>query len=217
MELLTTVTFAYGGDANTLIGRDHIPEEEARKIEANYRKGFKGVDAYQSRQRKLVMQLGYIDECPEVGFRAYIYDFDKLSTIQSKFNKEFWDKYRNLKATNPDCEEVVEVRQYFKRKSASERQSINYPIQARASAIYKIAMVNFFKWVVDNNLFGVVKFCIPCHDETNLEAPEEIAEEVADKLHECMVKAGKFICRIVPLEAEVSRLKDGSLPTYWIH
>ena len=217
MELLTTVTFAYGGDANTLIGRDHIPEDEARKIEANYRKGFRGVDAYQSRQRKLVMQLGYIDECPEVGFRAHIYDFDKLSTIQSKFNKEFWDRYRILKATNPDCEEVAEVKQYFKRKSASERQSINYPIQARASAIYKIAMVNFFKWVVDNNLFGVVKFCIPCHDETNLEAPEDIAEEVAAKLHECMVKAGKFICRIVPLEAEVSRLKDGSLPTFWVH
>lgn len=217
MELLTTVTFAYGGDANTLIGRDHIPEDEARKIEANYRKGFKGVDAYQSRQRKLVMQLGYIDECPEVGFRAHIYDFDKLSATQSKFCKEFWDRYRVLKASNPDCDEVVEVRQYFKRKSASERQSINYPIQARASAIYKIAMVNFFKWVVDNNLFGIVKFCIPCHDETNLEAPEDIAEEVAAKLHECMVKAGKFICRIVPLEAEVSRLKDGSLPTFWIH
>lgn len=210
-------TFAYGGDANTLIGRDHIPEDEARKIEANYRKGFKGVDAYQSRQRKLVMQLGYIDECPEVGFRAHIYDFDKLSATQSKFCKEFWDRYRVLKASNPDCDEVVEVRQYFKRKSASERQSINYPIQARASAIYKIAMVNFFKWVVDNNLFGIVKFCIPCHDETNLEAPEDIAEEVAAKLHECMVKAGKFICRIVPLEAEVSRLKDGTLPTYWVH
>lgn len=210
-------TFAYGGDANTLIGRDHIPEKEARKIEANYRKGFKGVDNYQSRQRKLVMQLGYIDECPEVGFRAYIYDFDKLSETQAKFCKEFWNRYKVLKANNPDCDEVVEVRQYFKRKSASERQSINYPIQARASAIYKIAMVNFFKWVVDNNLFGVVKFCIPCHDETNLEAPEEIAEEVANKLHECMIKAGKFICKIVPLDAEISRLKDGSLPVYWVH
>lgn len=153
------------------------------------------------------MQLGYIDECPEVGFRAHIYDFDKLSVTQSKFCKEFWDRYRVLKASNPDCDEIAEVRQYFKRKSASERQSINYPIQARASAIYKIAMVNFFKWVVDNNLFGIVKFCIPCHDETNLEAPEDIAEEVAAKLHECMVKAGKFICKIVPLEAEVSRHK----------
>lgn len=210
-------TFAYGGDANTLIGRDHIPEDEARKIEANYRKGFKGVDAYQSRQRKLVMQLGYIDECPEVGFRAHIYDFDKLSATQSKFCKEFWDRYRVLKSSNPDCDEVVEVRQYFKRKSASERQSINYPIQARGSAIFKIAAVNLFKWVVNNGLFGVVKFCIPAHDEFNIEAPEDIAEEVANKLHECMVKAGKFICRIVPLEAEISRLKDGTLPTYWIH
>lgn len=211
------MTFAYGGDANTLIGRDHIPEDEARKIEANYRRGFKGVDNYQSRQRKLVIQLGYIDECPEVGYRAYIYDFDKLSTIQSKFCKEFWDKYRILKSSNPDCEEVEEVRYYFKRKSASERQSINYPIQARGSAIFKIAVVNLFNWVVNNGLFNIVKFCIPAHDEINLEAPENIAEQVADKLHEYMIKAGEFICKIVPLDAEVSRLKDGSLPTYWVH
>ena len=53
--------------------------------------------------------------------------------------------------------------------------------------------------------------------EFNIEAPEEIAEEVANKLHECMIKAGKFICKIVPLDAEISRLKDGNLPTYWIH
>lgn len=210
-------TFAYGGDANTLIGRDHILEDEARAIEANYKKGFPGVAAYQSYQRKVVMQLGYINTCPEVGFRAYIYDFEDLDKTQRKFSREFWDKYRRLKATNPSDPLIEEVRHYFKRKSASERQSINYPIQSRGSAIFKIAAVNLFKWVVDNGLFGVVKFCIPAHDEFNIEAPDEIAEEVANKLHECMVKAGKFICRIVPLEAEVSRLKDGSLPTYWVH
>lgn len=163
------------------------------------------------------MQLGYIDECPEVGFRAYIYDFDKLSITQAKFCKEYWDKYRVLKANNPNCDEVVEVKQYFKRKSASERQSINYPIQARGSAIFKIAVVNLFNWVVNNNLFNIVKFCIPAHDEINIEAPNEIAEEVAKKLYECMVNAGKFICKIVPLDAEVSRLPNGELPNYWIH
>lgn len=122
-------TFAYGGDANTLIGRDHIPEEEARQIEANYRKGFKGVAAYQAYQRKIVMQLGYINTCPEVGYRAYIYDYDKLKAIQNKFNKDFWDTYRRLKATDPTNSIVEEVRYYFKRKSASERQSINYPMK----------------------------------------------------------------------------------------
>ncbi len=210
-------TFAYGGDANTLIGRDHIPENEAREIESNYKKGFPGVAAYQSHQRKIVMQLGYINTCPEIGYRAHIYDFEELDKTQKKFGKEFWDRYRKLKANDPSNPEVEEVRHYFKRKSASERQSINYPIQSRGSAIFKICAVNLFNWVVQNNLFGVVKFCIPAHDEFNIEAPEEIAEEVANKLHECMVKAGKFICRIVPLDAEVSRLKDGSLPTYWIH
>ena len=210
-------TFAYGGDANTLIGRDHIPEGEARQIEANYRKGFKGVAAYQAYQRKIVMQLGYINTCPEVGYRAYIYDYDKLKATQDKFGKDFWDTYRRLKVTDPTNPIVEEVRHYFKRKSASERQSINYPIQSRGSAIFKICAVNLFNWVVKNGLFGKVKFCIPAHDEFNIESPEEIAEEVANKLHECMVKAGKFICRIVPLDAEVSRLKDGTLPTYWIH
>ena len=210
-------TFAYGGDANTLINRDHIPEEEARQIEANYRKGFKGVAAYQSIQRKLVMQLGYINTCPEVGFRAYIYDYDELKTTQDKFSKDFWNTYRRLKVTDPTNPIVEEVRHYFKRKSASERQSINYPIQSRGSTIFKICVVNLFNWVVKKGLFGKVKFCIPAYDEFNIEAPEEIAEEVANKLHECMIKAGKFICRIVPLDAEVSRLPDGSLPTYWIH
>lgn len=122
-------TFAYGGDANTLIGRDHIPEEEARQIEANYRKGFKGVAAYQAYQRRVVMQLGYINTCPEVGYRAYIYDYDKLKETQDKFCKEFWDKYRMLKVNDPANPIVEEVRHYFKRKSASERQSINYPMK----------------------------------------------------------------------------------------
>ena len=210
-------TFAYGGDANTLISKDHIPEEEARLIEANYKKGFPGVAAYQSYQRKVVMQLGYINTCPEVGFRAYIYDFEELDRIQKQFNQEFWTKYRKLKIENPSDPIVKDVKHYFKRKSASERQSINYPIQSRGSAIFKIAAVNLFNWVVNNGLFGIVKFCIPAHDEFNIEAPEEIAEQVADKLHECMVRAGKFICKIVPLEAEVSRLENGTLPTYWIH
>lgn len=122
-------TFAYGGDANTLIGRDHIPEDEAHAIEANYKKGFPGVAAYQSHQRKIVMQLGYINTCPEVGFRAHIYDFEDLAKTQSKFNTEFWNQYRILKANNPNDPLVEEVRHYFKRKSASERQSINYPMK----------------------------------------------------------------------------------------
>ncbi len=210
-------TFAYGGDANTLISRDHIPAKEAKTIENNYKKGFPGIAKYQESQKELVMKLGYINTCPEVGFRAHIYDFEDLDKIQKQFSPEFWDRYKALRSMDPSDPLVKDVRHFFRRRSASERQSINYPIQSRGSAIFKIAAVALFSWVVRKGLFGKVKFCIPAHDEFNIEAPESIAEEVALKLHEAMVKAGKCICRIVPLEAEISREKDGSLPTYWIH
>lgn len=187
-------------------------------IERNYMQGFPGVAKYQAEARKKVWQLGYIDECPEVGYRTYIYDFKELQDIAAKFKEDgFWDKYRQLKAENPSHPIAQEVRHYFKRKSASERQGINYCIQGRGSAIFKIAAVNFFKWIVDNNLFGIVKMCIPVHDEFDIEAPKEIAEEVAARLKECMINAGKFICRIVPLDAEISYNKDGSLPDHWVH
>ena len=212
------MTFAYGGNANTLAARDHIPMEEAKRIEMDYMKGFPGVKTYQDNARKDVMQKGYIDECPEVGYRTYIYDFKEMKDAAEKFKEPgFWDAYRKLKIENPQHPTVQLVRWYFKRKSATERQGVNYRIQSRGSAIFKIAAVNFFKWIVDNNLFGVVKMCIPVHDEFDVEAPKEIAEEVALKLKECMVNAGKFICRIVPLDADISYNEDGSLPVHWVH
>lgn len=211
-------TFAYGGDANTLAARDHIPMEEAQMIERNYMQGFPGVAKYQADARKKVMKLGYIDECPEVGYRTYIYDFKELQDIAARFKEDgFWDRYRILKTKDPMHPIVQEVRHYFKRKSASERQGINYCIQSRGSAIFKIAAVNFFKWIVDNGLFRIVKMCIPVHDEFDVEAPKEMADTVAAKLKECMVNAGKFICRTVPLDADISYNEDGSLPDHWIH
>jgi hypothetical protein len=32
-----------------------------------------------------------------------------------------------------------------------------------------------------------------------------------------MVEAGAYFCTRCKLDAEISRLPDGSLPTYWIH
>ena len=50
-----------------------------------------------------------------------------------------------------------------------------------------------------------------------IEAPEDIAEEVASKLYDCMVKAGAYFCTRCKLDADISKLDDGTLPTYWIH
>lgn len=212
------VAIAYGGNANTLARKDQIPLEEAQKIVDNYMKGFPGVAVYQNNARKRVMKEGYIDGCPEVGYRTYIHDFENLKSIKEKTKKEgFWERYRVLKQKDPFNEEVLEIKDYFKRKSEIERASVNYRIQSRGSAIFKIASANFFKWIVDNDLFNKVKMCIPAHDEFDIEAPDDIALKVAAKLKEYMINAGKFICRKAPLDAEVSLNEDGNLPVYWIH
>ena len=118
---------------------------------------------------------------------------------------------------NPDDLKVKMVRTFFKRKSDSDRQSINFPIQAAGSMCLRYALIQFFKYLQDNNLIDKVKICIIPYDEINCEAPEEIAEEITKILYDCMIKAGAIFCTKCKLDADVSRLPNGDLPDYWIH
>lgn len=81
----------------------------------------------------------------------------------------------------------------------------------------RVTLINFFEWLRKENLLFKVLICIPPYDEVNAEAPEEVAEAVAQKLYECMVKAGAYFCDKCKLDADMSRLPDKSLPTYWVH
>lgn len=92
--------------------------------------GFKGVKTYQDFCRKDVMEKGYILLNPITKHKAYIYDFEDLKRIQDKFQDPgFWEYYREMKKSAPGCSTVQDVKRYFKRKSASEKQSINYRIK----------------------------------------------------------------------------------------
>lgn len=89
-------------------------------------------------------------------------------------------------------------------------------------------MVNFFEYLRDNNLLFKVLITVTPYDEINCEAPEDIALDIANKLHEIMKKAGAFFVKKCILDADISwnKHKDengkeveeiGVLPTYWIH
>ena len=104
-----------------------------------------------------------------------------------------------------------------KRKSASEKQSINYPIQATGSMCLRFSLIYFFYYLRDNNLLNKVKICVTPYDEINCEAPEEIAEDIAQKIYDCMIKAGKIFCTRCKLDADISRDKEGNLPNFWVH
>jgi DNA polymerase I-like protein with 3'-5' exonuclease and polymerase domains len=209
----------YGGTDNTLVQNNGMDPVEAKKVYDSYMQGFSGVAKYQSYCRKAVVRDGYILMNPITGHRAHIPDWDnKWSKIQHNMGApEFWENYNYLKKYDPYCDEVMETKQYFRVKSDIEKQSINYRIQNRGAMCSKLAGVLFFKWIVKNNLQNKVKICIPVHDEYNVEAPEDIAEEVAQVLRKCMEKGAKPFCTRLPLSTDIARLDNGELPDYWIH
>jgi len=75
----------------------------------------------------------------------------------------------------------------------------------------KLAGVLFFNELLKRNWFNKVKIVNMIHDEYNVEAPAEIAEEVANVLKECMIKAGSYFCKIIPLNADIE------IGDHWIH
>ena len=91
--------------------------------------GFKGLKAYQDFRRKDWFNKGYILLNPLTGHKAYIYDYEQLKEDKEWMKTLDWDYYREMKKTDPTCYTVERVRHFFKRKSASEKQSINYPMK----------------------------------------------------------------------------------------
>ena len=207
----------YGGNADTISRNKGIPIEEANKIYNAYMDGFKGLKTYQDFRRKDWFDKGYILLNTITKHKTYIYDYKKLIEDKEWMKTLDWDYYREMKKTDPSCSTVERVRHFFKRKSASEKQSINYPIQGTGSMCLRLALIYFYYYIRDNNLFDKVKICVIPYDEINSEAPEEIAETVAKVLYNCMVKAGSFFCTKCKLDADISRNEDGTLPTYWVH
>ena len=165
-----------------------------------------GIPLYNMLQIPLVL-LNHITR-----HKAYIFDFEELKSIEKRFQDEgFWEYYNEMKGTYPECDTVKDVKHYFKRKSASEKQSINYRIQGAGAMCFKLFSIKLFNWLKKNNLLFTVKYCIPVHDEANLEAPEEISEQVAEILVKCMESASAPFCTRVHLGADVE------IGECWIH
>lgn len=155
----------YGGDAHTLHANKGFEMKEAERIYNNFMEAFPGIKQYQDYCRKDVMEKGYILMNPVVGHRAHIFDYSCLkSTMEKMQDKDFMDYYWEMRRSQPYCDTVQEVKEFNTRKSASERQAINYRIQNRGACCFKLASIKFFNWIVQNNYQNIVKMCAPVHD-----------------------------------------------------
>ena len=210
--------FNYGGTAHTIMRNFGLSKTRAEEIERLYMSGFSGLKRYQDWRREDWKKKGYIDLNPIFGFKAFIYDYNYLVNLGSKFDDpEYKAYYHEMKSIDPNCSVVMDRKDYYKRLSESDRQSINYPIQHSGALCSMVAQIIFFNTLRAKDWLFKVLITVCPYDEINCEAPNEIAEEVTTLLYNCMVKAGSYFCTRCKLDADISRDSNGELPTYWIH
>lgn len=106
---------------------------------------------------------------------------------------------------------VSVMKHLWKRKSASDNQSCNYPSQGTAAAMTKIAAIRYFNHLVNDGLIFKVLIPNDVHDELLIEPPTEIAEQEGRKLSECMEYAANIFCKKVSIKAEPE------IGDHWIH
>lgn len=201
--------FNYAGNANTLVQNYGISKKRAQEIERNYMNGFAGLKAYQERQKEFVIKNGYILLSPVTGHKAFIYDWDNLNRINDDLGTvDGQYVLQNRIEDDPLFQEADFLR---RRLTDSMKQAVNYPIQGSGALCFKLSAIKFFNWLKENSLLFKVLYCVPVHDEHNVEAPADIADKVAEVLKLCMESGGKPFCTRAPLTADIS------IGDHWIH
>lgn len=193
----------FGGSEFAIQGAMGCTMEEALAFKQAYDSGFPGIADFKKRGSEFVRKNGYILMCQYSGHKMYWYDHDEWVERQKSFTQQFWEEYRTKHKGTGDAV-AQEVSMHFKAASKYDRMALNAPTQGSGIVILKIAMTNFFNWIVDNGYFHTVELSALVHDEANIIYPKELHDIVPAKLKECMEHAASLICTKLPIPAEAA-------------
>ena len=201
----------FGGSAISIASSLGCSIEEAEKIANAYNKGFPGIADFKARGSKFVKENGYILICKYTGHKLYWWDWEVWKERQASFTSQFWEEYRVIKANHDSDHPIIKkVKMHYQASSKYDRLALNSPPQGTGIIILKDAMINFFDWLVKNNLFNIVLLCNLVHDEAVIEYPKNMPE-VANILKETMEASASKYCKSLPIPAEAS------VGDHWIH
>ena len=199
----------FGGSEYAIQGAMGCSLEEALAFKNAYDLGFPGIAEFKRKGSKFVRDNGYILMCKYSGHKMYWWDHSEWITRQNSFTPEFWEDYRsNHKGTGDII--AQEVSMHFKAASKWDRMALNSPTQGSGIVILKIAMTNFFNWIVNNGYFSKVEIAALVHDEANIIYPKDL-EEAPIVLKRCMEEAAALICTKLPIPAEAA------ISDHWEH
>lgn len=170
-----------------------------------YFKAFPGLKSYFEKIQRDALILGYLRFNNITNRRYKLYKFEEYKELKSKFTSEYWETYREEKNKNTNyfkTELYPEVRKCMSLEGNYKRQALNFPIQGTGADITKLALIYLFKEIIDRDMFMKVLIPNTIHDEIVLECPEDVAQEWALIVKDCMQRAGEVFCERVPLKAE---------------
>ena len=200
----------FGGSEFAIQGAMGCTLEEAQAFKNAYDSGFPGIADFKKKGSEFVRKNGYILMCQYSGHKMYWWDHKEWLERQASFTQQFWEDYRrNHKGTN----DVVaqEVSMHFKAASKYDRMALNAPTQGSGIVILKLAMTDFFNWIVDNGYFGKIELAALVHDEANIIYPNELHDIAPKKLQECMEGAAALVCTKLPIPA------SPEISDHWVH
>ena len=200
---------SFGGGARAIMQAIQCSQEEADEIIKNYEEGFKGTADFAKKGEAFVKDHGYVLMCAETGHKMYWWDWDKWKEKQKQYTPEFWEEYKNFYKPNHTIE-YFEVKEHFKVASKWSRMARNGPTQGSCAVALKLAITNFFNWIVDNGYFGKIEIAALVHDECNCIYPKELTD-VPKILQKFMENAAAQICKSLPIPAEAE------VSDHWIH
>ena len=176
-----------------------IPVEEVTKEQRSSAKAVNFGIVYGISDFGLSEQLGISRKKAKEYIEQYLEKYNGIKEFMSNIVEEAKEKGY--------VETLFHRRRYISELSSNNymvrqfgtRAAMNTPIQGTAADIMKIAMINVYKKLEEENLDA--KLILQVHDELIIECKIEEKEKVKKLLKECMENACKLI---VPLKVEVS-------------
>ena len=158
----------FGGSAKAIQNSLGCTVEEAKEIARNYNEGFKGIAEFKEKGFELAKERGYVLICEKTGHRIYLQGWKEWKRMQE--DESFWEEYDAAHDTLPWNQfketEVYKIASEARRESSKwSRLALNAPTQGSGIIILKEAISNFFKYIVENKLFGIVLLCDLIHDK----------------------------------------------------
>lgn len=206
----------FGAAAPKLAETSGSTVEEAQEVLNKLENGFTGVSSFAKRGSQFVRNHGYIVINPNTGHRLRWWDWKKWKAESDSFTSEFWDNYRKIKENYKNGfydeipKEMLLVRKHFQAAGTYDRLARNAVTQGTGSIIMKTALCELFKWIINNNYFGIIHICACVHDEICCDYPKKV-EEFPKVLENIMEKAAAKFCKSLPIPAEAE------VSDHWVH